>query len=553
MITDLKAVTWNIGGWRDPSKRNKIRNYLLSLRPQWICLQEIHGATPRELLLWESEWPKYEWCWNPSDSSHSAGVAVGISRDWLASHSLTIKTQEKSIPGRLLIVDILKNDKLHLQVASLYAPASSSAARKDFFIKAMQILPSEGVLYLGGDINCMECHQDKLGNGLPNLQGAKQTRELKDKLGLVDLWRANNPRKSAATHWSHFHFSASRIDVWWGCKENQALCEVSHLSEAPPLSDHDPVFLKVAQPISRPKAHWKLNQRLLQNPIFTAGVKKAIKELQQECLPVHIMWEKLKRKIKALAKSFPSVKQQQAKLTSLQSTRAKVVESLHKDPKNFSLWQEKTLLEAEIKDLLHALTEAARRRSRIKHVWMGESMSKFFFSREKKRAAENTILQLKCKDSKGFVSTPAKILQEVEVFYSQLFGWEPVNQDAKSKLLKVIKNKLNQGEAQVLNSPLTEKEVHQAIKILPNNKAPGADGIPTEFFKAFEAELVPIMVQLFNFIKDKETMPASMCQGLLNMIHKKGDRADLSNYRPITLMRSDYKILAKVLAETSGG
>lgn len=46
----------------------------------------------------------------------------------------------------------------------------------------------------------------------------------------------------------------------------------------------------------------------------------------------------------------------------------------------------------------------------------------------------------------------------------------------------------------------------------------------------------------------KGTLPASACTGYITLVHKKGERADLANWRPITLLCADYKILAKVLA-----
>lgn len=43
-------------------------------------------------------------------------------------------------------------------------------------------------------------------------------------------------------------------------------------------------------------------------------------------------------------------------------------------------------------------------------------------------------------------------------------------------------------------------------------------------------------------------MPASLCSGLIALIPKGGDAADLRQWRPITLLSSIYKILARLLS-----
>ena len=48
--------------------------------------------------------------------------------------------------------------------------------------------------------------------------------------------------------------------------------------------------------------------------------------------------------------------------------------------------------------------------------------------------------------------------------------------------------------------------------------------------------------------KKKELTP-SQYKGVLTLLHKSGEREDIRNWRPLTLLNSDYKIIAKILAE----
>ena len=55
------------------------------------------------------------------------------------------------------------------------------------------------------------------------------------------------------------------------------------------------------------------------------------------------------------------------------------------------------------------------------------------------------------------------------------------------------------------------------------------------------------LAELYNNIYIKKTMPKTMSTAITKLIYKKGDRADLKNWRPISLLNTDYKILSKII------
>jgi hypothetical protein len=83
---------------------------------------------------------------------------------------------------------------------------------------------------------------------------------------------------------------------------------------------------------------------------------------------------------------------------------------------------------------------------------------------------------------------------------------------------------------------------------MPKGKAPGSDGIPTEFFQEFIDEISPTLLQAFSVMLRNGETSEQINKGLITMIPKSRDHAKLRNWRPITLLRSLYKILAKTLA-----
>ena len=80
------------------------------------------------------------------------------------------------------------------------------------------------------------------------------------------------------------------------------------------------------------------------------------------------------------------------------------------------------------------------------------------------------------------------------------------------------------------------------------NKSPGSDGLLVEFYQAFWDNL---KVYFYNSLKETYQngyMSETQRKGILSLIFKKGDPTNLSNWRPITLLNVDYKIIARVLA-----
>ena len=46
--------------------------------------------------------------------------------------------------------------------------------------------------------------------------------------------------------------------------------------------------------------------------------------------------------------------------------------------------------------------------------------------------------------------------------------------------------------------PITREDIQLVIKNLPTNKSPGQDGIPGEFYQTFKAELIVLLLKLFQ-------------------------------------------------------
>jgi len=89
---------------------------------------------------------------------------------------------------------------------------------------------------------------------------------------------------------------------------------------------------------------------------------------------------------------------------------------------------------------------------------------------------------------------------------------------------------------------ITSEECALLLECFQNNKTPGNDGIPIEFYKKFWPLISEPFIQCANECLEKGEMSCSQKQAVITLIEKKGkDRSFLDNWRPISLVNVDAK------------
>ena len=107
--------------------------------------------------------------------------------------------------------------------------------------------------------------------------------------------------------------------------------------------------------------------------------------------------------------------------------------------------------------------------------------------------------------------------------------------------------KLNQEKIEDLNRPIASTEIETVIRNIPTNKI--LDGFTGEFYQKFREELTPILLKLFQKIAEEGKLPNSFYEATITLTPTPDkDATKKENYRPISLMNIDAKILNKILA-----
>ena len=97
------------------------------------------------------------------------------------------------------------------------------------------------------------------------------------------------------------------------------------------------------------------------------------------------------------------------------------------------------------------------------------------------------------------------------------------------------------------------EECKNALKDFDNNKTPGTDGLPAEFYRFFWPDICHDLVASYNFASQLgmlSMLSISQRRGIISLIPKKSkDKTILENLRPISLLNVNYKILTQVIAK----
>ena len=165
----------------------------------------------------------------------------------------------------------------------------------------------------------------------------------------------------------------------------------------------------------------------------------------------------------------------------------------------------------------------------------------------KKQRKKNQINKIRNENGEITTDNTKDHKRIIKDYYQQLYANKMDNLEEMDKFLEKYNfSKLNQEEIEDLNKPITSTEIETIIRTPPADKSPGPDSFTAEFYQKLREELTHILHKLFQKIAEEGKLQNSFYEATITLIPKPDKNAmKKENYRPISLMNTDVRILKK--------
>ena len=350
----------------------------------------------------------------------------------------------------------------------------------------------------------------------------------------------------------------SRLDYWViseSLKETVLDCTI-----LPSLSpDHSAVELSInfksdTNSVKR-AAYWKFNNSLCNDEIYVKSMKEEIIRLKlrlsEEITDNRLLWDFIKMEIRSFTRKYSKkkAKERKERIAKLEQEILKLEEETQTpNIRDFDLSENLQRKRRELKDFYVYISEGVKIRSRASWFEIGERETAYFKQLRDSNGKKCMIKELKVNGNT--IVDESKIIQEIRNFYSILYAQSDVGRCENINFFPQSLPKLTENQRNHCEVKINQGDCIETLKEMQLNKSPGNDGLNVEFYITFWQVIYDLVIKAFNdTLKFKELSP-SQRQAVITLIHKDGKDPNLiSNYRPISLLNVDYKILTKTLSK----
>ncbi|CAM2097126.1 unnamed protein product [Caretta caretta] len=528
-------------------RSSQVLSYLREGGYSVAFLQETH-TDPTVEDRWQLEWG--DGVYFSHFTTWQAGVATLFSPTlWPELLGVT-----EAVPGHLLHLRV-HMEGLVVNLVNIYAP-QTSPKWPQFYQRVSDFLGTLDLhecLVLGGDFNTTLEERDRSG-AEPSPAARNILRGIVEHHSLVDVWRDHHPDYTST--FTFVQVEAHRSQHSW---LDRIYLSRFHLSQAhssnirpAPFSDHHLATITVPLRAERPgPAYWHFNNSLLEDESFVTSFREfwlAWREQRRAFPSARRWWDLGKVRAKLFCRDYTwgTSRRRNAAIEQLKREVLQMERRLAANPEDPSLCGACREKREELQALEDHRARGAFVQSRIRLLREMDRGSRFFYALEKTRGAKKHITCLLAEDGTP-LTDPEEMCGWARDFYTSLFSPDPTNPGACRLLWEELPT-VSVGDRDRLELPLTLAKFSEALRHMPTNKSPGMDGLTVEFYHAFWDILGPDLVTVWAESLQSGVLSLSCRRAVLALLPKKGDLRDLRNWRPISLLSTDYKIVAKAIS-----
>ncbi|KAI0832658.1 Endonuclease/exonuclease/phosphatase, partial [Trametes gibbosa] len=606
--TAVKIATLNINGFgtlqRDhpDNKWGHLYRMMNDQRIGVLMLQETHLTEQRRADLHQmfAGRIKIFHSAHPESPTQKEGVAFVLNKKLV---SATGAQAVEVVPGRALQLTLLCRGGDERRMLCIYAPTSDGVAERcNFYQQVLRFYDTHPAVppphVMAGDFNNIEDAIDRLP--LPEDARDASIEVLDDlkrrlRLMMVDGWQKTHPGAINFT----FHrgmgeqATLSRLDriyvsedvyrfaLRWsinepGLKTDHSLVSVQITTpHAPVVGTGRPVFpLHLLKSKSLTK---KMKERGTQAADELTDLKMGRAQRTPDHNPQTILF-RMKTDWMETARTMEreTVPKMIAEIEELQRD----LEVVHADTQRSdrAKAQDVNALMNQIGQLKAKRYKQQQQRARAKHRLEGESPTKYWVRLHRAQTPRDLIPAFEKEHNPDVRNSGNAILEtDAECMAGmarahhdsiQADGPDVTPPDVRERdiqeVLESLDARLTEEQSANMGSMITYGDCEEALRFAKSGMAPGLDGVQYEVWKTLHARFVEdsrhegrktfdvlsIIQAAFEDIQTNGVSEkTSFAQGWMAPIYKeKGELTKIANYRPITLLNSDYKLLSKVLA-----
>ena len=594
---NVNIATLNINGASAPTanlnfvdKWSRINSTIKQNRIAILALQETHLDEERVQTIERCFGKSFQLFHSndPTNPRTKAGVAIIINNALITAKDVQLHVL---VPGRAIMIRLKWPGANNLSIINVYVPVKKSE-QPDFWAD-VEIERREKHLphpdFLLGDFNVTEDALDRAPPKHDNHQATDILREIRLSWEVQDQWQHAHPNDKQYTYRTirDGKTRLSRLDrIYSARKHSQMIFEWKSEPTAVP-TDHWLVSLKFAPKdapmIGNGRWTWyipSLSGKPLLDEIIAKGTKLQTRlerlrdgsTTRDETNPQQL-WETFKLDLQKIAK-------QKADKTHYKTTSC--IKKLEKDRKeicddpNFEYDEnaraKESYLVNEISHLTKRNDKEKREDMRAQISSHGEQLGGIWSAINKEKSPRDLIRRLKTPGSNPpqYKRSTIRMAELARTYHQNLqtdAEQYPTDEERTQQINKPLdaipaEQTLVEPRESGMNGLLNEESVSKALDSMKNGTATGLDGCPYKLWKALKKrhdedtnarkqgfDIIKVLNYVYQDIQVNGLEEKSnFAQGWMCPLYKKKDPTEISNYHPITLLNTDYKVLSKALA-----
>lgn len=524
-VFDIPLYSQNINGM-DSNKFSALLEIMKDY--QIILLQETHlttaDHTAYEIQLRAKGWESF---WGHAQKEYKrpiGGVAIWLKKSLLTTGIVQSCTKIRQEQTRHILSIQLQCRGQQFVLSSVYMPQNNNQNKVQKCITALEKLARQYVVIWCGDFNFVEDTRDSSNLSKPQKTYAFTHMKWLKKINQTKLVQEASEHHlrsmQAFTHTStRSPWIRRRLDrIYCSVDHMHYLAQVNVVTNTPCKSDHSPIAsrIKLTHPvIQRPAIKERRRNRIPQQFLASPHYKEKFRAAMQSWISTYRAsiaswnsqhWSKVKKHMTSLAISI----NKEYRMTYHSNKRHHQGISLHSRT-----------------ELDHSLHKADA------HILLPQ--------RVQMPQVDGLVHQ-------GRVTTSATACANILIdHYANMSQVGSHSLEIQQEILQAIPEEDKQiFPRHFMDHPvtITTEEILIALKKMKTT-APGEDGIRTSLYRAIKKEIAEILPEVFtDLIGD---MHKQFLQGLIVPIYKGANTCEAINYRPITLLNTDYRLLQQIL------